>query len=243
MKKTFLIICSIVLVLSIVFSGCTQQDSSSHTAISNSKSSIDSVNNNQISEPETIETILSKPESLDSMYYEVSMTLEMDMDFEMSGFGEQTALIKIWKKDLYIKEEITSEISGISTSIIVIEGTDGVYVYDAENDEYILSTDDVNSIISSLQYFENDMILEYLSNFSSLNFETEMIDGKEATIIEYSPIDGDTSIYVKLWIWNEKGVPLKGLINMNFEEMNMNMELTFGNYSFSDISDSVFNID
>jgi len=242
MEKTMVVICSMAILLSLVFSGCTQQDSSSHTAISNTKSSNEPLNSNQIPEAETIETILSKPESQDSMYYEIIMKMEMDMDFEMSGFGEQTALIKIWKKDPYIKEEITTEAGGISTSILVIQRPDGTYVYNADKGEYILSTDDVSSITSSLQYFDNDMILEYISNLSTSDLETEIIDGKEAIIIEYSPTDADNSIYVKLWIWNEKGVPLKGIINMSLEEMSMNMELTFGNYSFSAIPDGVFSL-
>jgi len=242
MKKALMIICFIVVLLSIVFSGCTQEESSFNTDTSNTKSSSGSIDNNQIPEPETIETILSKSESIDSMYYEISMNMEMDMDIEMSGFGEQTALIKIWQKDLYIKEEITTETGYINTSILVIQHPDGTYLYDTENDEYILSTDDVYSITSSLQYFDNHMILDYISNLSSSNFKTEMIDGKEATIIEYSPTGKDSYIYVKLWIWNEKGVPLKGIINMSLEEMIMNMEFRYDNYSFSEIPDSVFSL-
>jgi hypothetical protein len=86
------------------------------------------------------------------------------------------------------------------------------------------------------------MILDYLSNLSSSNFDTEMIDGKEAAIIEYSPTVEDNSIHVKLWIWNEKGVPLKGIINMSLEQFRMNMELIYSNYSFSYIPDSVFSL-
>lgn len=242
MKKTLMIICLIVVLLSIVFSGCTQEESSFNTDTSNTKSSSGSIDNNQIPEPETIETILSKSESIDSMYYEISMNMEMDMDMEMSGFGEQTALIKIWQKEPFIKEEITTETGYINTSILVIQRPDGTYLYDTGKDEYILSTDDVHSITSSMQYFDNDIILDYISNLSSSNFETEMIDGKEATVIEYSPTGKDSSIYVKLWIWNEKGVPLKGIINMNLEEMIMNMEFKYSNYSFYEIPDSVFSL-
>jgi outer membrane lipoprotein-sorting protein len=242
MKKTLIIICLIIVLTSVVFSGCTQEESSVNTAPSNTKSSSGSIDINQIPEYETIETILSKPESIDSMYYEISMNMEIDMEMEMSGFGEQTALIKIWQKDPYLKAEITTETGDISTSILVIQSPEGIYLYDAEKDEYILSTDDVYSLTSSLQYFDNDMILEYISNISSSDFESDLIDGKEATIIEYSPTAEDSSIYVKLWIWNEKGVPLKGIINLSFEEMVINMEFMYSNYSFYEIPDSTFNV-
>lgn len=240
MKKTLMVICFLALSLSIVFSGCTQEESSMNTTESNENSSNESIENNTIPEPETIETILNKPESIDSIYYEITMNMEIDMD--LFGFEEQSALMKIWQKENYSKWEITSEAGGMSTSILLIQRPDGTYIYNAEKDEYTLSTDEVNSITSSLKYFDNDMVLEYISNLPSSNFETELIDGKEATIIEYSPNGENSTIYVKLLIWNEKGVPLKGIINMIMEEMNMNMEFTFDNYSFSEIPDNIFNL-
>jgi hypothetical protein len=126
MKKTLMIICSIVILISFVLSGCTQEYSSSNIDPLKTKSSSKSMDNDQIVDSETIEKILSKQESFDSIYYEISMNMEMDMDIEMLGFGEQTALIKVWQKDPYIKEEITTITGDISTSILVIQGPDGM---------------------------------------------------------------------------------------------------------------------
>jgi outer membrane lipoprotein-sorting protein len=46
----------------------------------------------------------------------------------------------------------------------------------------------------------------------------------------------------KIWIWNEKGLPLKADMDMTMEEMTMTMDLIFSNYSFADIPDSTFNV-
>ena len=74
------------------------------------------------------------------------------------------------------------------------------------------------------------------------NFDTETIDGKKATIIQYSPFEEDNLITIKLWIWNERGVPLKAFIDMTMEDNTMTMEFKFSNYSFSDIPDSTFSV-
>jgi hypothetical protein len=47
---------------------------------------------------------------------------------------------------------------------------------------------------------------------------------------------------IQMWIWNEKGVPLKANIEMTMEDMIMTMNFNFSNYSFSDIPNSTFNV-
>lgn len=236
MEKRIIIIYLSILLITIGFCGCTQEDSSSDTASSDLEITKDPEIQEQYQEPDSLDSIFDKAENINSMYYEISM------DMDISEFGRQSALIKIWQKEPYIKEEIISEINGYSSTIMVIQNPDGTYLYDAEQDEYILSTDDVSSISTSLQYFDSDMILNSLSNQSLSNFNTDILDGKKTTVIEYSPTQDDDFIHVKIWIWNEKGVPLKGIVSMSLEEMNMDMEFLYSNYSFSDIPDSVFNI-
>ena len=236
MKKNMIILSFIVLLIIAVFSGCTEKESSSHTKISNSLSSDELIEQEQIQEPETIEEILTKTETIDSMYYEISM------DMDLSEFGVQSALIKIWQKEPYLKEEITTITGDTSISIVVIQRPDGTFVYDAEQGKYVISSDDISSVTTSLEYFDNDMILDYISNITSSEYEIETIDGKEAFVIEYSPSVMDSSIHIKMWIWIEKGVPLKGILDMNMEQITMSMELTYNNYSFSEIPDSVFSL-
>jgi len=231
MKKQILIFLIMLVFMIIVLSGCTQQDSSDYT-LSSDKSEI------KTNPPatETIQTILLKTETIESMYYEI------DSSIYMSEFGTQTATIKIWQKSPYLKEQITSVTDGITTSITVIQRPDGIYMYDTKIGKYVLATEEVTSIATSLQYFDNKLIKNYIKNQTSTDFETETIDGKKATIIQYIPLQGEYPMTIKLWIWNERGVPLKAFIDMTMDDTTMTMQFHFSNYSFLEIPDSTFNV-
>lgn len=231
MKKQLIIIGITLLFILVGFCGCTEQNSSSDSLPSDQSKS-------KAIPPttESIQTILSKTETIESMYYEI------DASIDMSNFGTQTALIKIWQKSPYLKEQITSITDGITTSISVIHRPEGTYIYDDEQDSYILTMEDVTSLSSSLQYFDSDLIKTYLNNETLNNYDTEIIDGKKATVLQYAPVQENNLIAIKMWIWNERGVPLKAIIDMTMEDMTMTMDFTFSNYSFSDISDNTFNL-
>ena len=187
-------------------------------------------------EQESLQTILSKADAIGSMYYEIYGTITM------SQYGSQTLTMRIWQEKPYLKEEITSQIAGITNTISVIVRPDGAYVYNPAQGKYVLTTE-VPAYVTSLQYLDPKMIKDLLNNQSITDFETEIIDGKMTTVIEYEmPLIGETLMTIKIWIWNEKGVPLKAYMTMTMKEMTMTMDFVFRNYSFSDIPDSTFNV-
>lgn len=226
MKKQIVGLCIMVIVLIIGLSGCTQQDASSD---------LSDVQSNPPT-TESVGTILSKADSIGSMYYEISMSITMP------EYGTQTALMKIWQKKPYLKEQITSAAGGMTTTISVIQRPEGTYLYDIAQGKYIL-TAEVPSYVTALQYFDSKMMKDLLNNQSITDFETDIIDGKKATVLQYNlPLQGENLMTIKLWIWNEKGVPLKAYMDMTMEEMTMTMDFIFSNYSFTDIPDSTFNV-
>jgi hypothetical protein len=170
------------------------------------------------------------------MYYEI------DGSIYMSEFGSQSANIKIWQKNPYLKEQIKSTIDDVTTKITVIQRPDGIYMYDSKLGKYTLATEEVTSISTSLQYFDNEIIKKYVENYTLNDFKSDIIDGKKATIIQYSPLEEEYPMTIILWIWNEKGLPLKAYIDMTMEDFTMEMDLEFRDYSFSDIPDSTFSI-
>lgn len=187
-------------------------------------------------EPESLQCILSKADSIGSMYYEIYGTITM------SQYGSQTMTMRIWQEKPYLKEDITSQAMGFTNTISVIIRPDGAYVYDTAQGKYVLTTE-IPSYATSLQYLDPKMIKDLLNNQSITDFETEIIDGKKTSVIEYDmPIIGETQMTMKIWIWNDKGVPLKAYMTMVMEEMTMSMDFVFKNYSFSDIPDSTFNV-
>jgi len=225
MKKNKIIIVMIFILIIVGFSGCTQQDSSSD----------ESTDQTNLSSTENIQTILAKADTIKSMYYEIIASITMDQ------YGTQNANMKIWQKKPYMKAEITSFTNGITNTIKVIQRPEGTYNYDNQKGEYVL-TEENETFVTSLQYFDNEMIKKYMNNQTQTNFETETIDGKKATIIQYTPINDSYPMAIKIWIWNEKGVPLKATFNMSLGEITMLMDFKFIDYSFSDIPDSTFSV-
>ncbi len=184
---------------------------------------------------ESVQGILEKATSIDSLYYEIAMTMTMPQ------YGSQSATMKIWQEKPYFKEQITSSAYGMTNTISVIQRPDGTYVYDASQGKYVLTTD-FSSLATSLQYLDSEMIKNLLNNQSNIQFETETIDGKIATTFEYKMSFMGTNITTKIWIWNEKGLPLKADMDMTMEQTTMAMDFIFTNYSFEDIPDSTFNV-
>jgi hypothetical protein len=191
-----------------------------------------------IADPPTVESVqkmLEKAASIDSLYYEITMTMDM------SQYGTQTATMKIWQEKPYFKQQITTTMGGATNTISVIQRPEGTYLYDTLQGKYVLTTD-IPSFTTSLQYLDSSMIKNLLTNQSFIQFETETIDGKLATAFEYTISLSGMNMTTKIWIWNEKGLPLKADMDMTMEEMTMTMDFIFSNYSFADIPDSTFNV-
>jgi len=228
-KKQFIIIGLVGVILAVIV--IIAAASSSFQPNTSDEKTIDS----NTGEPESLQTILAKATSINSMYYEIYATIT-------SQYGSQTLTMKIWQEKPYLKEEITSQTMGITNTIAVLVRPEGTYVYNTAEGKYVLTTE-VPSYVTSLQYLDPKMIKNLLNNQSITDYETEIIDGKLATIIEYDiPLLGENQMTMKIWIWNAKGVPLKATMTMTMEQMTMTMDFVFKNYSFSDIPDSTFNV-
>jgi hypothetical protein len=231
MKKQLVGLGIVSVLIIVMFSGCTQQESSVDPSVLD-QATVQST----YQETDSIGEILEKTASIDSIYYEMTASINM------SNFVSQQALMKIWKKGAYLKGEITSTTDGFTKTLSVIYRPEGIYMYNEESGQYELVIEDTFNMLSFIQYFDSDLIKTYLQNQTVKDFETEIIDGKTATIIEYTPSVDTDLIMVKVWIWNEHGLPLKAIIDMDLKDFSMSIEVLFSNYSFSPISDEVFSI-
>ncbi|MCX6664157.1 MAG: hypothetical protein NTZ75_07910 [Euryarchaeota archaeon] len=212
-KVLFGIIAPLVCSL-LMISGCTQQQGSDQTST------------------ESLQTILAKAETIGSVYYELATSTMM------SGASVQTTTMKIWQKTPYLKEEVNSTTAGITTTFIVIKRPEGIYRYDATQDIY----EKVSQGIVIPQLSTGDTAKDLLNNQTITTLGTETIDGKTATVIQYTPSQAGNSTTIKMWIWNEKGVPLKALYTMTSGETTITMDYEYSNYFFSDIPDSTFSV-
>jgi outer membrane lipoprotein-sorting protein len=202
------LICSLLMI-----SGCTQQQGSNQTST------------------ESLQTILEKAETIESVYY------ELDSFTTITDAPGQNSTIKIWQKTPYLKEEMTSTTGNITTTFIVIKRPEGIYRYDATENRYQLFP----GTISQPSFGETTKDL--LNNQTITTLGTETIDGKTATIIQYTPNQTGNSTTMKMWIWNEKGVPLKALLTVIKGDISLTTDYQYSMYSFSDIPDSTFSVE
>ena len=132
---------------------------------------------------------------------------------------------KVWFKGTKMKAEaITSGVQAI-TYLDLTEKTAIAYV-PSQNMATRIS---LGQVPLSLDQTDLSGLLKY--NPDMLGSET--LDGKVCTVISYSSPESGSS---KMWIWQEKGLPLK--IEQNSPEHQM--VITFKNYDFADIADSEF---
>jgi len=212
-KVLFGIIAPLVCSL-LMISGCIQQQGSDQTST------------------ESLQIILEKAAIIESVYY------ELDTSTTISGSVEQTTTMKIWQKTPYLKEEMTSTTAGITTTFTVIKRPEGLYRYDTA-----LNTYELDPLIVIPQLSTADVVQDLLNNQTITTLGTETIDGKTATVIQYTPSQAGNSTTIKIWIWNEKGVPLKALYITKNEENTVTMDYKYSNYSFSDIAQSTFSVE
>jgi hypothetical protein len=180
-----------------------------------------------------VQAILAKATAIDSMYYEINGSLNV------TAFVSEVLSMKVWDKEPYLKEKITVITAGIPTTLVLIQRPEGTYYYNGT--KYML-TSNIPSYITAFKYIDPEMIKDLLNNQSITDFETEVLDGKQTTLINYTlPLQGGHSITVTVWIWNDMGVPLKAIVDMN-TEAKMSIDIIFNNYSFNSIPDSEFDV-
>ena len=125
------------------------------------------------SNPPTLESVqgmLEKAASIDSLYYEIAMTMDM------AQYGTQTATMKIWQEKPYYKQQITISAGDTINTMSVIQRPEGTYLYDAAQGKYVLNPN-IPSYTMSLQYLDSNMIKNLLNNQSfipDLDFHLEL---------------------------------------------------------------------
>jgi outer membrane lipoprotein-sorting protein len=215
-KKKILGIFAILICSSIMMSGCTQQNSPT--------------DQNHPSN-ETLQQILNKAITTKTVYYEINISLTMN------GSLVQNTTVKIWQKTPYLKEEVSNIQGNITTNITYIKNSNGTFRYDTVQNKYI----SVPSIVIP-QPSTGEMANDLLNNQTIINQSKEELDGKTTTFIQYIPVQGGNSTITKIWIWNEKGLPLKIQKTTTKQGIITTTDYQYSNYSFSDISDSTFDI-
>ena len=188
---------------------------------------------------ETIQTILEKAAILQTVSYQIDTTFVID------GIIPQTTTMKIWQKTPYLKEDVTittintnSSIGNMTTNLSVIKRPEGIYVYDNTTNSYQLNSQQIIP-----QPTTTDMVQNLLNNQTLTITGTENLSGIPTTIIQYHPNQGGNTTTVTLWLWNDRGVPLKEQYTSTTEGSIVTITSTYTNYSFEDLADSIFSVE
>jgi len=188
-------------------------------------------------EKESIQDVLAKAENIDSVQYEIVGTTTSNISHISEVPITETVSTKIWQKMPYMKIELTT--AGTTTKTIV--HPDAVYLYDASKDKYLKETAE-EMVARYIQRSFEELSKKLRESETLKELGTETINGKLTTIVEYSDTAGKTPITLKLWIWNEKGIPLKTESTIEIGEMVATMKTEYKNFVFEDIPGSIFEV-
>jgi outer membrane lipoprotein-sorting protein len=119
---------------------------------------------------------------------------------------------------------------------IMIKRPDGVYVYNPVSQNYTKT----NATFSEISLEEQSHAL--LTNVSFIEVGNETINGNATTIIQYTTNGPGNSGTVKVWIWNEKGIPIKSEISMVKGSTTLMTKTEYVHFVFGDIPLSEFSV-
>lgn len=195
-------------------------------------------------EKEFIQELLAKTEEIGSMQYEaISVTSISDTTQPKTV----TVTMEVWQKGNKMKIKYSGGIEEGGTTEIIHPGV--VYFYDSSKDKYIKTYEEMATssrlssrmtlIYGQKSFEEISKELKESTDFKFLG--TETINGKLCIVIEYSTIVKDILVTQKIWIWDEKGIPVKGIATFKTGEIII-IEIENKNFIFEDIPDSVFEV-
>jgi len=182
---------------------------------------------------ESIQTILQKVNNIGDVYYELigeTSTKSGNLTYNSSY------TMKIWQKMPYMK--IETIVSNDTVQVMIVR-PDGNYIYDNQTQKYIKIPPTENI---TREKFLEEQSNEILESQTLTNLGSDTIDGKSVTIIEYSYNTTGITVSPKLWIWNEKGIPLRIEMKSTVMTVSFNLIKQYKNFVFEEIPYSTFNV-
>jgi hypothetical protein len=178
---------------------------------------------------ESIKDILAKAENIKSMQY--------DIIIDSGKYGTSNA--KAWEKPPYYKME--PEIAERGGSILLHQ--DVTYTRISKDKYRKITSKEMVRFVSLNSLIE--LSKEIAKNTTLKVLRGQVIDGKSTTLVEtyvtFFEAKGRSSIIekLKLWIWNDKGIPLRVVEETNTKDASY-ITREYKNFIFGDIPDNIF---
>ncbi len=153
-------------------------------------------------------------------------TMKYDMVVTMPGAGTQPVTTTTWVKKNKARSEMSAQ--GI-TSVVSLFDVDAKVMYMYMPDQNMAMKQSLNPAMSPLPQDAGS-----IETYAPKIVGTETIDGKACIVIEYTPDQAVT----KMWIWKDRGLPVKAEI----PSAEGKTIVEYKNYDFSDIPDSMFDL-
>ena len=171
----------------------------------------------------SIQDILAKASSITSVKYDMVST------FFVNGTETQNRTQIIWEKPPFMK--INASMGSISQ--VFIKRPEGMYME-------ITGTHKFTKIYGTFP--EKSLMNQSNALLSNITFRivgNETINGVATTVLQYSTSQSGSSTTTKVWIWNDKGIPIKTQVTVSMKKMIVVMK----NFDFSDIPISEFSVE
>jgi len=172
----------------------------------------------------SIQDILSKAKTIESMKYNKITTM-------MNSPVNRT--MTIWEKPPFMK--INASMGEIYR--VFIKRPDGFYI--EAPDTHIFKRLNMSSFPEDSLVNQSAMLL---SDITYSIFGNQTIDGVATTILQYSNTTSGGSTITKVWIWNDKGIPIQTLVTVRMGDKTFITTMVMKNFDFSDIPDSEFSV-
>lgn len=206
-----------------------------------------------LAQENSIQSILAKAKNIGPVQFEIIYTY-----YPHSGEATKPSVKKCWQKPPNIKIMYKVGKDLVPREIIKSDVRYHYYkdfdIYEKISFETVAKSDEEKTFEELAKEIGGDKTLKVLG--------TEILDGKLATIVEVSHVyEGKIKVpnqetFVKtletkkMWIWNEKGIPLKSVIDLQQEitengeqkSYTFRYEYIYKDFKFEDIPDSVFEV-
>lgn len=167
-------------------------------------------------------TLVNKANQITTISYEMTTSMT-------TGNSSINMTAHFWQKPHYMKKQ---QQYADNRTTILISTPNGTYEYDPQTHTWRNSTQIVTPMTSN--YTAQMLATTHLTQIGN-----DTLDGKQTTIVQYTTPINKTDATVRIWLWNDNGLPLKIITTITFIGQTITTTTLLTDISF-DVSDDVF---
>jgi outer membrane lipoprotein-sorting protein len=174
----------------------------------------------------SIRDILAKANSITSVKYDTTINI-------VEGNHTINRTVTIWEKPPFMKINVSIG----SKYQVFIKRQDSIYLNINGTNKFTKITGRLpeTSLMNQSDVLRSNITFRIVGN--------ETLDGVATTVLQYSASQSGGSSTTKVWIWNDKGIPIKTQVTVSMGKMTLLTMKVMKNFDFSDIPVSEFSVE